>query len=107
MKHPDFKDWLGKGASENKARCIVCEVELVAGKSELVRHNKGKKHQKKVAATVGRGIAIQETPAKKGKRESMEPNNNPSESIEFESILDDHGISHVLVSHEGWVGVCF
>lgn len=79
-------------------------MELVAGKSELVRHNKGKKHQKKVAATVGRGVAIQETPAKKGKRESLEPNNNPSESIEFESILDDHGISHVLVSHgrAGW-----
>ncbi|XP_050733100.1 uncharacterized protein LOC127006804 isoform X1 [Eriocheir sinensis] len=93
LKHPDFKDWLGKGNSESKARCMICETELVAGKSELVRHNRGKKHQKKVAAATGRSIDI---PKSSGKRGKSSESHDPTESIEFESILDDNGISHVL-----------
>lgn len=92
LKNPEFRDWLAKGNSNDKARCMVCETELCAGKSELLRHSKGKKHKKKVELAMGRRISLCHSIKSNSSMEG-----SPAESFELSSVLDEDGISHVLV----------
>jgi hypothetical protein len=42
---PVFSGWLAKDRNDiNKAKCNACNTSLIAGKSELVKHSKAKKH---------------------------------------------------------------
>ncbi|KAB7502251.1 putative low-specificity L-threonine aldolase 2 [Armadillidium nasatum] len=45
MDLPEFKDWLMEGMFPFHGYCFVCELNIAAGKSELLSHGKSKKHQ--------------------------------------------------------------
>jgi hypothetical protein len=48
---PEFKDWLSPDpGNPYKAHCLACNTILKAGKSELVKHASGAKHEKAVEA---------------------------------------------------------
>ncbi|KAG0729922.1 putative low-specificity L-threonine aldolase 1 [Chionoecetes opilio] len=89
LKHPVFKDWLSRCKdSDDKAYCTVCNKELCAGKSELMRHQKGKKHQKSMEKSgFGTGTVF---------RSRCDINIKSSDHSDLSTVLDEHGISHVL-----------
>ena len=45
---PECRGWLRMGSSTERAHCSVCNKELTAGKSELMKHAAGKKHQRRM-----------------------------------------------------------
>ncbi|XP_068239421.1 uncharacterized protein [Palaemon carinicauda] len=44
---PEFEGWLSEGNASDKAFCIACNKELVAGKSELLKHANCKRHKRR------------------------------------------------------------
>jgi hypothetical protein len=51
LDEPKFKNWLKSTSNKLKCMCKVCNKEIVAGKSELLKHAEGKKHIKNMSAT--------------------------------------------------------
>lgn len=45
-----FKDWLGPGKNQFKARCTVCDVEMVLEYGDLKLHSSRQKHIKAMSA---------------------------------------------------------
>ena len=87
VNNPDFKDWLARcKGSDDKAYCTVCKKELCAGKSELMRHHKGKKHMKKMEKWATSNNILSEPERVK-----------TPDTLELSTVLDENGISHVLV----------
>ena len=41
---PECRGWLRMGSSTERAHCSVCNKELTAGKSELMKHASGQSH---------------------------------------------------------------
>lgn len=53
LSDPLFKGWLRTVPSDIfKCKCIACNVEILCGKSELLKHSKGQKHMKLVKSFV-------------------------------------------------------
>lgn len=50
LQDPKLKTWLKATPNNKKCVCKVCNVELVCGKSELLKHAEGKKHEKNMSA---------------------------------------------------------
>jgi len=49
IDEPKFRGWLARHPEDpTLARCVACNQELVAGKSELVKHSQTRKHNKAV-----------------------------------------------------------
>lgn len=71
----EFQGWLAEGSAVERAYCTVCNKELTAGKSELLKHAMGKKHKKRMA----------------------EAGSHVTVSSDLSSVLDETGIPHVLV----------
>lgn len=71
----EFHGWLSEGSATDRAYCTACNKELLAGKSELLKHAMGKKHKKRV--TEGR--------------------TNMTVPPDLSSVLDETGMPHVLV----------
>lgn len=54
LNHEDFKNWLKKIPNHKlKYKCIACNIILSCSKSELEKHNKGKKHSDNVKSLRG------------------------------------------------------
>ncbi|XP_071530504.1 uncharacterized protein [Panulirus ornatus] len=70
----EFQDWLSEGSAADRAYCTTCNKELLAGKSELLKHAMGKKHKKRVA----------------------EGRTNMPVPPDLSSVLDETGMPHVL-----------
>ncbi|KAG7159425.1 low-specificity L-threonine aldolase 2-like 1 [Homarus americanus] len=70
----DFQGWLSEGSGPDRAYCTACNKELLAGKSELLKHANGKKHKKRIA----------------------EGRENVTVATELSSVLDESGMPHVL-----------
>ncbi|XP_042862149.1 probable low-specificity L-threonine aldolase 2 [Penaeus japonicus] len=70
----EFQGWLSEGSAVERAYCTVCNKELTAGKSELLKHAMGKKHKKRMA----------------------EAGSHVTVSSDLSSVLDETGIPHVL-----------
>ncbi|XP_066961171.1 uncharacterized protein [Macrobrachium rosenbergii] len=71
---PEFEGWLSEGNAHDKAYCVACNKELVAGKSELLKHAGSKRH----------------------KRRYSDMQSNISDPIELSNTIDEPGLSHTL-----------
>ncbi|XP_076034712.1 uncharacterized protein LOC143021229 [Oratosquilla oratoria] len=76
MKMPNFKGWLKPGSAIDKAYCTMCQTELTAGKSELLKHMQAKKHIRR----------------KERKEQQLEG----SLSTDLANVLEETGITHTL-----------
>ncbi|XP_045601273.1 uncharacterized protein [Procambarus clarkii] len=74
MQMRDFHGWLSEGSGPDRAYCTACNKELLAGKSELLKHANGKKHKKRLA----------------------EGHMNMTVPADLSSVLDETGMPHVL-----------
>ncbi|XP_053639228.1 uncharacterized protein [Cherax quadricarinatus] len=70
----EFQGWLSEGSAPDRAYCTVCSKELLAGKSELLKHANGKKHKKRLE----------------------EGHINMTVPTDLSSVLDGTAIPHVL-----------
>ncbi|KAK8396967.1 hypothetical protein O3P69_005157 [Scylla paramamosain] len=92
LTYPVFRDWLSRcNNSDDKAYCTVCNKELCAGKSELLRHHKGKKHQKKMEMWVQGGSSTTTTTTS-----TSSIHVKASDPPDLSTVLDENGMSHVL-----------
>lgn len=72
----EFQGWLAEGNTVDRAHCTACDKELLAGKSELLKHSRGKKHLIKVAKS--------------------NPNPPPAQHG-LSRVIDEDGMPHLLV----------
>ncbi|KAK4292177.1 hypothetical protein Pmani_035042 [Petrolisthes manimaculis] len=71
----EFQGWLTEGITDDRAHCTVCDKELLAGKSELIKHSRGKKH---------RTLAAKSNP------------NPPPVQHGLSRVIDEDGMPHLL-----------
>jgi len=59
---PECRGWLRMGTTPERAHCSVCNKELTAGKSELLKHSSGKRHQRRMELAAAGQLGVYTIP---------------------------------------------
>lgn len=102
LQETKFKGWLKEVCGDNtKAKCIACGVTLNCGKSELIKHNNGKNHAKKVRSLNNQSCLSSFLDSQKTEREKNRIHEERVKNAEIKLSLffAEHNVAVHVVDH--------
>lgn len=96
-----FKNWLAEVLNDQtKAKCKACNTLMSCGKSELEKHNEGKKHQHNIKSLKGTSKLItlfSDSP--QNSQISNTKNQSKLAEIKISAFFAEHNIAFHLIDH--------
>lgn len=98
LKEKEFEGWLEEIVSDTcKCKCLACNVQLLCGKSELLKHANSKKHKHNVKDY--KNTRSVDTFFTKQKQLEKQVEKVKRAEIKLAAVFADHNVSFLLIDH--------
>lgn len=97
LQIPEFRGWLEKITSDQyMCKCKACNCKIICGKSELLKHSRGKKYMEKVISIQSNASLTSYFIKKQNENEVKEVQNF---EVRLSTFFAEHNVALQVVDH--------